>query len=402
MNLKSLARDVVIGLSAAGLALLMRWAIDPLLGDRAPYAPAYIFIVITAWMFSARAAVCTMLAFYPVANYFFVLPRAELNFAAPQDAVGFAINIILATILIFLGSHAKRTSIALGFANSQLGRANKDLAAANEDLEKANKALAAANEELATLNERHAIVNEQLANANAELTEMSQRKDQFLATLSHELRNPLSPILMSANLLERSKFSDETSATAVQVLIRQTRHMSALLDDLLDKRRIATGRFELKRALVDVRDCIDDAVECHRALLNAKQQNLKITVPETNVNAWVDRRRVTQMVANILGNAAKHTKEQTEIEVSLTQNNGEIVISVTDTGSGIDPNVLPHIFEPFYTVRTRDGSGGGLGIGLTLTKGLAEIHGGTIAVTSPGIGKGSKFTITLPAGQGLP
>jgi signal transduction histidine kinase len=86
----------------------------------------------------------------------------------------------------------------------------------------------------------------------------------------------------------------------------------------------------------------------------------------------------------------------------LTQNNGEIAISVTDTGSGIDPNVLPHIFEPFYTVRTRDGSGGGLGIGLTLTKGLAEIHGGTIAVTSPGIGKGSKFTITLPAGQGLP
>ena len=159
MNLKSLARYVVIGLSAAGLALLMRWAIDPLLGDRAPYAPAYIFIVITAWMFSARAAVCTMLAFYPVANYFFVLPRAELSFAVPQDAVGFAINIILATILIFLGSHAKRTSIALGFANSQLGRANKDLAAANE--------------ELATLNERHAIVNEQLANANAELTEMS-------------------------------------------------------------------------------------------------------------------------------------------------------------------------------------------------------------------------------------
>jgi signal transduction histidine kinase len=131
-------------------------------------------------------------------------------------------------------------------------------------------------------------------------------------------------------------------------------------------------------------------------VLEEKRQRLEIIVPETAVCAWVDPRRITQIVANLVGNASKHTGEETTIEVSLSQKPSEIILSVTDTGAGIDSSVLPHIFEPFFTKRTTYTSGSGLGIGLTLTKGLVDMHGGAIAVSSGGQGKGVRFTITLP------
>jgi signal transduction histidine kinase len=344
--------------------------------------------------------VCMGLSFYLSANYYFVAPRGQFSFLLHEDAAGLAVNIISAALLIYLGAYAKRASVALQLSNAAAEKANTDLAKANESIAASHEELAAMNEELAATNEELETVNEALAKANTELTEASERKDQFLSTLSHELRNPMSSITMSAYMLEHSKSWNETSAHAVEVLVRQSRHMKALLDDLLDKRRIATGNFELKRAVADVRACIDDGIESHRPLLERRKQTLKLTLPRTPVNAYVDARRVTQIVANLVGNAVKHTNEHTLIDVSLIEKDGKVVISVRDNGPGIAADLQSHLFEPFQSKKgPAHSSGGGLGIGLALTKGLVEMHGGTITVISTGVGAGAIFTVKLPAAE---
>jgi signal transduction histidine kinase len=327
--------------------LLIRWVLDPTLGDRYPYAASFLIIALTIWHFGWRAAACAVLVYFPVANYCFVVPRGAFNLEARQDALGFAIDVASAGILIYLG-HAARSATS------------------------------------------------ELLQANAELAEAARHKDEFLATLSHELRNPLAPIVMATDLLEHAKLQDAQAVEAVRVLARQTRQMRGLLDDLLDHTRIARGKFELKRSFVDVRSCVEDALQSHQALIEKKQQTVSVNLPESPVTASVDARRITQIMANLIGNAVKYSQEKAEIAVKLVKAHGKFSISVLDNGPGIDAARLPHIFDPFYEGHPIDRSPNSLGIGLALTKGLVEMHGGRILVTSAGIGHGSEFTIILP------
>jgi signal transduction histidine kinase len=232
MKLKALALDLVIGLGAAALALLLRSGLDPFLGNRYPFASGYLFIAITVWYFGWRAAAVMTLLFYPLGNLFFVDPRGTFSLMVRADIVGFTINMISSAILIFLGHKARETTQELTRVNAVLDAANK------------------------------------------ELSENARRKDEFLAVLSHELRNPLAPILIASSMLERPGLSEIAAAEAVRVLNRQSRQMSGLLDDLLDLSRIAKGRIELKRSSADLTKCVDDAIQSHRALILKKQQTL--------------------------------------------------------------------------------------------------------------------------------
>lgn len=224
-----------------------------------------------------------------------------------------------------------------------------------------------------------------------------RQKDRFLATLSHELRNPLAPIRNAAQLLSRPTLSTDQLAWARQVIQRQVKHMAWLLDDLLDVARITQGKLELKRDRVTLTSIVDAAVEAVRPLLDAKQHRLTLTLPDADPVLWVDPLRLAQVMSNLLNNAAKYTDAGGEVALVAQVDAMELSLSVTDNGIGIPETMLTRIFTMFSQVDGNAGrSEGGLGIGLALVKGLVELHGGTIRARSAGAGQGSTFEAKLP------
>ncbi len=228
--------------------------------------------------------------------------------------------------------------------------------------------------------------------------EASRRKDEFLATLAHELRNPLAPIRNAARLFQIKESPDKQLAWGAEVIDRQVRHMSRLLDDLLDVSRISRNRLELRKEWVDVRGVLEAAVETSRPLLDASNHELRVLLPESPVYIDADAVRVAQVVSNLLNNAAKYTPAGGHIELRASLVDTAVVVSVTDDGIGVAPEKLAKLFEIFW--QDSDASSraqGGLGIGLSLAKGLTELHGGSIEACSGGLGKGCRFTVKLPA-----
>ncbi len=233
-----------------------------------------------------------------------------------------------------------------------------------------------------------------------QLAEADRRKDRFLAMLSHELRNPLAPIVNTLSILSNES-DDPRLLEHVARLERQTTHLSRLVDDLLDISRIAHGAVELKIARVDLRDCIAQAVDSVRDLVEERRQSLR--VPEAAEPMWVDgdHDRLRQVFANLLTNAAKYTPRRGAIEVELAHADGAVVCRVRDNGQGLTTEVRRHLFEPFSQgARSALDSRQGLGLGLTLVKQLVECHGGVVEVESAGAGEGSEFTVKLPASAG--
>ncbi|MBI5546490.1 MAG: PAS domain S-box protein [Deltaproteobacteria bacterium] len=231
------------------------------------------------------------------------------------------------------------------------------------------------------------------------LEEADRSKNQFLAMLSHELRNPLAPIRNSLYILDRSAPGGEQARRAQTVIDRQVNHLTRLVDDLLDVTRISRGKVQLQRERLDVGDVARRAVEDHRSSFTKGRLELQVTIPDAPV--WIDgdRTRVAQVIGNLLQNSAKFTEPGGRVVVSLEGNLGlqEAIIRVRDTGAGIAPEMLPRIFQPFTQADTTlDRSKGGLGLGLALVKGLVEMHGGTVSVESGGLGKGAEFTIRFP------
>jgi signal transduction histidine kinase/CheY-like chemotaxis protein len=232
--------------------------------------------------------------------------------------------------------------------------------------------------------------------ANAQLTEADKRKSEFLAVLSHELRNPLAPIRNSIYLLERTEPDSEQAGRAKDVIRRQTDHLARLVDDLLDVTRISRGKIELQRAVIDAREVIARVCDDHRTSLHARGLQLRV---ETSGPAWIeaDETRIAQIVGNLLQNAAKFGQAGGTVTACVGTVAGRAEISVRDDGMGIAPDLLPRVFEPFV----QDDGGlarakGGLGLGLALVKGLAELHGGSARAHSDGRGRGSEFVVTLP------
>ena len=233
--------------------------------------------------------------------------------------------------------------------------------------------------------------------AERELRSADQRKDEFLAMLAHELRNPLAPISTGAHLLKLLHSDNAQITQTCSIIVRQVDHMTGLVDDLLDVSRVTRGLVTLSTQVLDLKRVIDDAVEQIRPLITARRHRVVIDLPPLPAHVKGDHKRLVQVVANLLGNATKYTPEGGNLQLRLAPDGYDYVLSVADDGIGMDPVLVERVFDLFTQAeRTPDRSQGGLGLGLALVKSLVELHGGTVGAWSPGAGQGSTFTVRLP------
>ena len=236
-----------------------------------------------------------------------------------------------------------------------------------------------------------------LVEAQESLKEAARRKDEFLGMLSHELRNPLAPIRNSIYILEHADPTGQQAARARSVIQRQAEHLTRLVDDLLDVTRIARGKIQLRQSRVDLREVVWRAADDFGLMMHDRGIAFRTALRDEKLGADADATRITQVVGNLLHNAAKFTPRGGEVTLSLRAAGGEAEISVRDTGVGIDPALLPHVFEEFVQgERTLARTEGGLGLGLALVKGIAELHGGTVRAESAGKDRGAEFVVRLP------
>jgi signal transduction histidine kinase len=282
--------------------------------------------------------------------------------------------------------------------------ANERLAAANDllrhekarELERLNESLRFANEELAR---RNAQLQGQVAErekAEARLLELDRRKDEFLATLAHELRNPLASLGNALNVFRLSADRPEPLREAME---RQLGLLVRLIDDLLDAARISRGKLDLRRGPTTLGAILESAVETVTPLLLAGGRQLERSLPGQEITMHADRERLSQVFSNLLNNAIKYSEPGTPIRMAVAACGDHVEIAVEDHGIGLAPEQAGHIFDLFAQIDTSvERARGGLGIGLTLAKRIVDMHGGTLGVHSGGIGKGSCFTVTLPRG----
>ena len=231
----------------------------------------------------------------------------------------------------------------------------------------------------------------------AALREADQRKDEFLATLAHELRNPLAPIRNAARILLQSGVSAASVQSCADILARQATHMALLLDDLLDVSRITSGRLELNNETITVRAIVEAAVEAARPGIAARGHQLTVSLPDEDIEINADALRLSQVLTNLLNNAAKYTDQQGQINLGVTDAQAQLHITVSDNGIGLAPESLARVFVMFSQVSSAiDRTEGGLGIGLSLARGLVELHGGELEAHSLGLGQGTTMTVRLP------
>lgn len=233
----------------------------------------------------------------------------------------------------------------------------------------------------------------------ATLREADRRKDEFLAMLAHELRNPLAPIRNVVQIFRAQGLPDPKVQWATEIIDRQLHHMTRMVDDLLDVSRITQGKVELRKEAVELATIVSGAVEASRALIAKWGHELTVTIPPRPIHLEADPTRLTQVVSNLLNNAAKYTGHGGRIALTAEQAGGEVVVRVKDNGIGISPEMLTGVFDLFTQVdRSVGRAEGGLGIGLTLVRRLAEMHGGSVEAHSEGPGRGSEFVLRLPIG----
>jgi PAS domain S-box-containing protein len=230
------------------------------------------------------------------------------------------------------------------------------------------------------------------------LKDADQRKDQFLAMLAHELRNPLAPMSNAVQIMQLEGPNGPNFRWSTEVIEDQIKHMTRMVDDLLDVSRITRGKVDLQKETIALQDVVELAVEASRPLIEDYRHQLTISIPPEPVLVDVDPARLAQVLSNLVNNAAKYTDEEGQVSLSADRNGADVVIRVRDNGIGISPELLPRVFDLFTQAdRTLSRSRGGLGIGLTLVRSLIELHGGRVSAHSDGLGKGSEFVIRLPA-----
>lgn len=249
--------------------------------------------------------------------------------------------------------------------------------------------------------ERQYQIREHLARhvrSEAALKQADRRKDEFLATLGHELRNPLAPLLSAVQLLKRSSVYDPIAERVTPVMERQIRHLVRLVDDLLEVSRITRGLIEVQREPIDIAFVLQSAIETCRPMIDTAGHTLDIALPEHPLIVLGDTVRLTQVFSNLITNAAKYTNPGGHIWIAMRQEQGRVIVSVRDDGLGIAEDQLDSVFEMFTQVnRSSRPEQGGLGIGLTLVRSLVAMHGGTVTAHSRGPGSGSEFIVDLPA-----
>src|SRR6185312_14420326 len=287
----------------------------------------------------------------------------------------------------------------------ELQRANVRLSEANialqeektRELEVVNRSLQHANTELEAANRSLQSEIAERSRAEKALKEADRHKDEFLAMLAHELRNPLAPVHNAIELMRLKPIDDPQLNWARDVIARQLTSLTRLVDDLLDVSRITRGKINLTRQVVELEGLISRAVETVHPLFDEHNHQLTLELPEPGVKVFGDPTRLTQAIANVLGNAAKYTDSGGQVSLAATVRGNDVEIRVRDNGIGICPEMLPHVFELFTQLDRGDGrTQGGLGIGLALVQRLVQMHGGNVSAGSDGPGMGSEFVIRLP------
>jgi signal transduction histidine kinase len=300
----------------------------------------------------------------------------------------------------------KRLNTSLQDANRKLDAANRALRREKEtELAQLNERLRQANRELTKSNDALKAEVEQRGRAEQALLDADRRKDDFLAILAHELRNPLAPISNAIEILQRLGSKDPELIRMRELIDRQVRHMTRLVDDLLDVSRITQGKINLRAEPLELTGLVNRAIEAHAPAISARGHRLVVKVPETPVELTGDAVRITQVIGNLVSNAIKYTPDGGSIEVSMSTADGNAVVSVRDNGIGIDGDHLANVFDLFGQVknaRPREHTHDGLGIGLALVQRLIEMHQGQVEAKSDGAGLGSEFIVRLPLRVGEP
>lgn len=291
-----------------------------------------------------------------------------------------------------------RLNRELATANAELAEAHEKLKAENtRELQQLNQTLEKANSELVATNEHLTREVAERQRAEKELNQASRRKDEYIAVLAHELRNPLSAIHNAVQVMQLEAATEEQLRWAQELLQRQVKHLTCLMDDLLDVSRISNGRIQLRREPLELSVVVTQATEAVAPQLNEHGHTLKIDLPEEILCVDGDAVRLTQVLGNLLTNASKYMDDGGEIHLSLEQEEKWAVLRVKDQGVGIPQELLSSVFDLFVQAPTAlNRAEGGLGIGLALVRALVELHGGKTAVTSDGPGCGAEFVVYLP------
>jgi signal transduction histidine kinase len=312
-------------------------------------------------------------------------------------------EILRSKVAVLVELYLKRRELrelnrTLALANERLAEANTTLQAEKtRELQMLNRDLQRANTELEQANRTLQSEVAERSRVEQALKEADRHKDEFLAMLAHELRNPLAPILNAVQLMRKKPLGDPQLAWSRDVIDRQLAHLTRLVDDLLDVSRITRGKINLAREPVEVAGLVARAVEAVQPLILERGHQLTIDVPDEPIRVYGDPLRLTQALGNVLANAAKYTERAGRISLIARQSGDEVEIRVRDTGIGIPSALLPVIFDMFTQLRNDIGrSQSGLGIGLALVRKLLEMHGGTVTASSDGDGLGSEFLIILP------
>ncbi|TWT50214.1 Autoinducer 2 sensor kinase/phosphatase LuxQ [Rubripirellula amarantea] len=344
-----------IAVISTAVVIWFRSLLQPWLNEECPFSLFYLSVLLTAWVAGSGPAVFAIVLGTFAAAHFFVPPASSLLIDGVPELVQLLIYMIVNCVAVLLFDRAER--------------------------------------------QRRIAVNRASENIRlgADLQEADKRKDEFLALLAHELRNPLAPIRSSMALLERNETSPDTVRRVREIVGRQTQHLIRITDDLLEVSRFCRGHIELVVGQIDLRVSIHDAIEMVESAFAEKSQRFQSLIPDTPV--WVDgdRVRLAQLTANLLGNASKYTPKSGRIRLVLEKHEDTATIAIIDTGIGFSPDHGERIFEPFVQIdasRTREY--GGLGVGLTIAKRLVDLHQGSLTAESRGPGLGSCFTVTLP------
>jgi signal transduction histidine kinase len=286
----------------------------------------------------------------------------------------------------------------LAQANQRLAEANTTLQAEKtRELEMLNRVLQRANQELEAANRSLQTEVAERARVELALKEADRHKDEFLAMLAHELRNPLAPIHNAVQLMHRQSFTDPRLVWSRDVIGRQLAHLTRLVDDLLDVSRITRGKINLNKEVIELETLMTRTVETVQPLIDERGHTLTVDVPKGMLAVLGDPTRLVQAIGNVLSNAAKYTERGGRITLTVVESDTELVIRVRDNGIGIPPDLLPMIFNLFTQLdRTSGAAQSGLGIGLALVQRLVEMHGGSVTARSDGLGFGSEFVIRLP------
>lgn len=327
--------------------------------------------------------------------------RDYLESAATLTAIGLRNSFAHERILELLG-HMRERNAEIQRAHEELQAQNEEIQAQNEEIQAQHEELQAQHEEMQAQNEQLAELTDSLRQHAEEATAADQRKNDFLAVLAHELRNPMAPIITSLAILRRTCPQDEQSGAAMRAIERQSAHLTRLIEDLLDITRISRGKVELQRQPTDLVALIESCAHDYREAIEAKGIALELRLPAPPLVADIDPDRIVQAVGNLLHNAMKFTPRGGHIAVAVRRLNGDAMVSVTDDGSGMTPELLGQLFQPFSQGPSElDRQHGGLGLGLALVKGLIEQHGGRVEAYSDGPGRGSRFVLFLPVLDGV-